>query len=85
MGNHYTIKSDVWSFGFSLVEIATGRFPIPPLSKKEYSKLFNVPVEQIDPSYPDYESRSHIDDDDGPGSMAIFELLEYIVHNVGIL
>lgn len=29
-GNHYTIRSDVWSTGISLLELVQNRFPFPP-------------------------------------------------------
>ncbi|KAI9285177.1 kinase-like domain-containing protein [Umbelopsis sp. AD052] len=46
LGSPYSVKSDVWSLGITLMELALGRFPFPP---------------------------------DG-GSLAIFELLQHIVH-----
>nr|7F2X_A Chain A, MEK1 F11 [Homo sapiens] len=45
-GTHYSVQSDIWSMGLSLVEMAVGRYPIGS----------------------------------GSGSMAIFELLDYIVN-----
>ncbi|KAI1706189.1 protein kinase domain-containing protein [Ditylenchus destructor] len=58
-GARYSIQSDVWSFGLSLVELAIGRYPIPTPTRQEYAKLFNVSPED---------------------TMAIFELLDYIVN-----
>ncbi len=29
-GTHYSIASDIWSLGLSLVEMAVGGYPIPP-------------------------------------------------------
>jgi len=46
-GARYSIQSDVWSFGLSLVEIAVGRFPIPAPSRSEYARLFNVRPEAV--------------------------------------
>jgi len=34
IGRDYTIYSDVWSFGLSLCELATGQFPYPQLACK---------------------------------------------------
>eukprot|EP01135_Chromosphaera_perkinsii_P010810 Nk52_evm5s2241 gene=Nk52_evmTU5s2241 len=48
-GSNYSVRSDVWSLGIALIEMATGRYPIPP-------------------------------DGTGKQTMAIFELLEYIVN-----
>lgn len=31
-GTHYSVQSDVWSMGLSLVELAVGKYPIPPPS-----------------------------------------------------
>uniref|UniRef100_A0AC34QUD5 Protein kinase domain-containing protein n=1 Tax=Panagrolaimus sp. JU765 TaxID=591449 RepID=A0AC34QUD5_9BILA len=75
-GDGYTVQSDVWSFGLSLVELSVGRYPIPPPTRREYAEMFNVPVEDV--ILPDDY------DEDGnetatPRTMAIFELLDYIV------
>jgi mitogen-activated protein kinase kinase 1 len=75
-GDGYTIQSDLWSFGLSLVELAIGRFPIPPPSKKEYAKIFKVPVEEIILENVDEADST----DDNPKSLAIFELLDYIAN-----
>jgi mitogen-activated protein kinase kinase 1 len=75
-GDGYTIQSDLWSFGLSLVELSIGRYPIPPPSRKEYSMLFKVPAEQIILEN-DEESTGA---DGGPKNLAIFELLDYIVN-----
>ena len=32
--------SDVWSLGLSLVEMAVGRYPIPPPSTEDIANLF---------------------------------------------
>ena len=77
-GDGYTIQSDLWSFGLSLVELSIGRYPIPPPSKKEYSNLFKVPVDQII-----LENNDESGGGDGnPKNLAIFELLDYIVNRV---
>ncbi|CAF0729510.1 unnamed protein product [Brachionus calyciflorus] len=70
-GNCYTVQSDIWSLGLSLVEMAIGRYPIPVPNEDEIIKLF-----QIDPkgTSPRSENRSY------GQPMAIFELLEYIVN-----
>jgi mitogen-activated protein kinase kinase len=30
MGSPYSVKSDVWSLGITLMELVLGRFPFPP-------------------------------------------------------
>uniref|UniRef100_A0A672YU01 Dual specificity mitogen-activated protein kinase kinase 1 n=1 Tax=Sphaeramia orbicularis TaxID=375764 RepID=A0A672YU01_9TELE len=66
-GTHYSVQSDIWSMGLSLVEMAIGRFPIPPPDAKELEQIFGIPL--FRPYGPD--SRP---------PMAIFELLDYIVN-----
>ncbi|KAG9350584.1 hypothetical protein JZ751_024473 [Albula glossodonta] len=39
-GTHYTVQSDVWSMGLSLVELAIGRYPIPPPDPRELEAIF---------------------------------------------
>lgn len=67
-GNHYSVQSDIWSLGLSLVEMAIGMYPIPP-PKKEV-------IDQIMSSAPESAATAAASE---PRSMAIFELLEYIV------
>ncbi|KAL4700406.1 hypothetical protein H8959_014410 [Pygathrix nigripes] len=39
-GTHYSVQSDIWSMGLSLVEMAVGRYPIPPPDAKELELMF---------------------------------------------
>lgn len=41
-GTHYTVQSDIWSLGLSLVEMAIGRYPIPPPDSKELASIFGA-------------------------------------------
>uniref|UniRef100_A0A8C4IMF5 Dual specificity mitogen-activated protein kinase kinase 2 n=1 Tax=Dicentrarchus labrax TaxID=13489 RepID=A0A8C4IMF5_DICLA len=41
-GTHYSVQSDVWSMGLSLVEMSIGRFPIPPPDAKELEAIFGL-------------------------------------------
>lgn len=43
-GTHYSVQSDVWSMGLSLVELSIGRYPIPPPDAKELEAVFGRPV-----------------------------------------
>lgn len=39
-GSHYSVQSDIWSMGLSLVEMAIGKYPIPPPSQDELDAIF---------------------------------------------
>uniref|UniRef100_A0A7N6AAH8 Dual specificity mitogen-activated protein kinase kinase 1 n=1 Tax=Anabas testudineus TaxID=64144 RepID=A0A7N6AAH8_ANATE len=94
-GTHYSVQSDIWSMGLSLVEMAIGRFPIPPPDAKELEQIFGFPVEgeaASSESSPrprikqpqndlmlNYFSLLAYGSDSRP-PMAIFELLDYIVN-----
>lgn len=91
-GTHYTVQSDIWSMGLSLVEMAIGRYPIPPPDQKEIERLFGIKINNTDKSNSNDQKESPsvrppgrpmsgviggVGDVTRP--MAIFELLEYIV------
>ncbi|XP_071965851.1 dual specificity mitogen-activated protein kinase kinase 1-like [Antedon mediterranea] len=76
-GTHYTVQSDIWSMGLSLVEMAIGRYPVPPPDEKEIANIFNLKYEEPKKSHP--QVTRHKVGDARP--MAIFELLEYIVND----
>lgn len=67
-GTHYSVQSDIWSLGLSLIEMAIGMYPIPPPDEKI--------VEQIMKSEVNEDSMAQFE----PKTMAIFELLDYIVN-----
>uniref|UniRef100_A0A1L8DMH8 mitogen-activated protein kinase kinase n=1 Tax=Nyssomyia neivai TaxID=330878 RepID=A0A1L8DMH8_9DIPT len=67
-GTHYSVQSDIWSLGLSLVEMAIGMYPIPPPDVKMLEAVFSENGE---------DSSSSIIE---PKPMAIFELLDYIVN-----
>uniref|UniRef100_A0AAY4D164 mitogen-activated protein kinase kinase n=1 Tax=Denticeps clupeoides TaxID=299321 RepID=A0AAY4D164_9TELE len=87
-GTHYSVQSDVWSMGLSLVELAIGRYPIPPPDARELEAIFGRPV--LDgaggethstsprPRPPGRPVSGH--SMDSRPAMAIFELLDYIVN-----
>lgn len=66
-GTHYSVQSDIWSLGLSLVEMAIGMYPIPPPDALTLAAIFN----------PHHDESSQIN---RPRQMAIFELLDYIVN-----
>lgn len=43
-GTHYSVQSDVWSMGLSLVELSIGRYPIPPPDARELEAVFGRSV-----------------------------------------
>ncbi|CAO4360718.1 unnamed protein product [Caenorhabditis nigoni] len=77
-GSHYTISSDIWSFGLSLVELLIGRYPVPAPSQAEYATMFNVSENEIELADTLEEATYHAPSN--PASMAIFEMLDYIVN-----
>ncbi|KAL0968893.1 hypothetical protein UPYG_G00273260 [Umbra pygmaea] len=86
-GTHYSVQSDIWSMGLSLVEMAIGRFPIPPPDAQQLELIFGFPVEgeacssDTTCQKPKAQGRpvSSYGSDSRP-PMAIFELLDYIVN-----
>ncbi|MBN3270418.1 MP2K1 kinase, partial [Polyodon spathula] len=85
-GTHYSVQSDVWSMGLSLVEMAIGRYPIPPPDSSEMEQIFGCPVEgdqSASETSPKPWPPGRAASSNGPDSrppMAIFELLDYIVN-----
>uniref|UniRef100_A0A671FVI8 Dual specificity mitogen-activated protein kinase kinase 2 n=3 Tax=Rhinolophus TaxID=49442 RepID=A0A671FVI8_RHIFE len=87
-GTHYSVQSDIWSMGLSLVELSIGRYPIPPPDAKELEAIFGRPM--VDgaegephsisprPRPPGRPISGH--GMDSRPAMAIFELLDYIVN-----
>jgi mitogen-activated protein kinase kinase len=45
VGAQYTVKSDVWSLGISLIELALGRSPFSESASEDNSDLFEFQVE----------------------------------------
>ncbi|VIO96368.1 Uncharacterized protein BM_BM6799 [Brugia malayi] len=77
-GSHYNVQSDVWSFGLSLVELSVGRYPVPAPTAREYAELFNIPEEEVE--FPEGTIPPTSTTLCTPRTMAIFELLDYIVN-----
>lgn len=68
-GTHYSVQSDIWSLGLSLVEMAIGMYPIPPPDSSTLETIFAENANE-DGNQTVLE----------PKVMAIFELLDYIVN-----
>ena len=84
-GSQYSVASDLWSLGLSLVEMALGCYPIPPPDPHHLAHIFGpaftedpnnmIPVPSPrTPRTPRTPANAPIK------PMAIFELLEYIVN-----
>ncbi|XP_011677450.1 dual specificity mitogen-activated protein kinase kinase 1 isoform X2 [Strongylocentrotus purpuratus] len=77
-GTHYTVQSDIWSLGLSLVEMAIGRYPIPAPDETALANLFGYEL-QAGETKNIRKTRVGGVFSDSPRPMAIFELLNYIV------
>lgn len=82
-GSHYNVQSDVWSFGLSLVELSIGRYPVPAPTAREYAEIFGVPEDEIE--FPEGTVPPTSATPSTPRTMAIFELLDYIVNEVMLM
>lgn len=71
-GAPYSVLSDIWSLGLSLIEMAMGRYPIPPPSQRDIEIMFGANSAGGRPP------SNYVPD--APRPMAIFELLDYIVN-----
>uniref|UniRef100_U5EWK5 mitogen-activated protein kinase kinase n=1 Tax=Corethrella appendiculata TaxID=1370023 RepID=U5EWK5_9DIPT len=69
-GEPYSVQSDIWSLGLSLVEMAIGMYPIPPPDQKTLDMILD-----------DNDDSSLRQNVIGPTSkpLTIFELLNYVV------
>lgn len=85
-GTHYTVQSDIWSLGLSLVEMVIGRYPIPPPDSKELAAIFGSKYTGDQecpcpsPSSKNRPSNLNVSTGDSPMILSIFELLDYIVN-----
>ena len=82
-GSQYSVASDLWSLGLSLLEISLGMYPIPPPDITTLVQLFGPQVaEEMTGGAGSGLASPHPRTPRTPGvkPMAIFELLEYIVN-----
>lgn len=70
LGTRYNIRSDIWSLGLSLIEMAIGQYPIPPPDPATLRENRDKTLTAGDT----------VEDNDPRPPMAIFELLNYIVN-----
>lgn len=81
-GTVYSILSDIWSLGVSLVEMALGRYPIPQPPEDEIEEEMQQPPAGTLPPRPKGNPfASHAN----AIRMPIFELLQIICSNVSTL
>lgn len=68
-GNHYSIASDIWSLGLSLVEMALGRYPVPPLPHQLLKDMFGdlYDIEKDRKARQEHYRRYHEQEDNGNG------------------
>ncbi|KAL8566283.1 Dual specificity mitogen-activated protein kinase kinase 1 [Nucella lapillus] len=84
-GTHYSVQSDIWSLGLSMVEMAIGRYPVPPPDPRDFSSIKGS-EEHSETARAGMVLRVARNSfvcpagADGPRPMAIFELLDYIVN-----
>lgn len=71
-GQRYTVQSDIWSLGLSLVELGIGRYPIPAPNAREIDELFERDPDGL---------AGRTEGRNVANSLAIFELLECIVND----
>ncbi|XP_063434827.1 dual specificity mitogen-activated protein kinase kinase 1-like isoform X2 [Mytilus trossulus] len=86
-GTHYSVQSDIWSMGLSIVEMAIGRYPIPPPDSKDLASIFgdkameeHLEATKTGKPLVACPGDFQVVTGEGPLPMAIFELLEYIVN-----
>ncbi|KAK3780255.1 hypothetical protein RRG08_047244 [Elysia crispata] len=81
-GTHYSVQSDIWSLGLSLVEMSIGRYPVPPPEMKDLANIFgeNASEEHMEAALSGKPLKGEVFTGDGPLPMAIFDLLQYIVN-----
>jgi len=79
-GVEYTVQSDIWSMGLSLIEMAIGRYPIPPPDKNDVEKIFGQDTLAMHIEAAKNGSQLRGKNSDDSRSMSIFDLLEFIVN-----
>lgn len=73
-GKVYNVRSDIWSIGLLMVELSIGRYPYPPIPPEKMKNLLEEPLDK----------KQDLNETD-EAEVSIFELLDYIVSDVGFL
>ena len=50
LGKVYSVQSDIWSLGLSLVEMALGMYPIPKPDEETLAAIFETPISNSEES-----------------------------------
>ena len=77
-GTNYKVESDIWSLGLSLVELALGRYPIPPPDPKELKAIFGSAYSESE-QVPSLSPNNKAFPGSSDGRQSIFESLARIV------
>jgi len=79
-GSQYSVASDVWSLGLSLVEMSLGMYPIPPPDSATLSAIFGSAIADQEAGGTTARTPRTPRSPGNVRPMAIFELLDYIVN-----
>lgn len=83
-GSPYSVQSDIWSLGLSLIEMSIGMYPIPMPDQSTLDKIFGPSSSGniCTPSTSDIANMVNLRPAAiiEPKTMAIFELLEHILN-----
>jgi len=88
-GSQYSVASDLWSLGLSLLEISLGIYPIPPPDPETLNQIFGPQAADDNQMMQNATTGARVQARGAvvpaaarpqPKPMAIFELLEYIVN-----
>jgi mitogen-activated protein kinase kinase 1 len=79
-GSQYSVASDLWSLGLSLLEVSLGMYPIPPPDPETLVHMFGPEASEDPFNMASPNNQAVMAKRPVSKPMAIFELLEYIVN-----